>query len=130
MKRYHSLNIYFKIVVWSVVLMIITTLVSVYFFTVNQYEVPLGIIIGLGLGAFLYAMTGLIVLKDKDSNWLLASNFIRLLVLGGAIFGVGFLYYKMNIHAINLFALVGGYTAVIIIFVILTLIENKKESNK
>lgn len=106
--------------------MIITTLVSLYFLITKQIEVPLGIIVGLALGAFLYAVTGLIERKDDGSILLMASNFIRLIVLGGTLFGLAFLYYKGNVHVINIFGVVGGYTAVIIVYVVLILIENKK----
>ncbi len=128
-RKYCSLNIYFKIVVWSVVLMILTTLVSLYFFINNNFEVPLGIVVGLGLGALLYLMTGIIEFKNKDSIWLMAANIIRLFVLGGSLIGLGFLYYYANVHVINIFAVVGGYTAVIIIFVILFLLDKKEIKN-
>ena len=109
--------------------MIITILVSIYPLVTNNIEVPLGIVIGLSIGAFLYALTGILELKNVDTNWLLATNFLRLFVLAGALFGFAWLYYKSNIHVVNIFGVVGGYTADIIILIVLSIFDKKKEKD-
>lgn len=115
------LNIEHQTTVWSIIVTLVLTLLMVPLFFLSWMEIPLGFILGSSIGIITYFLLGLFNNKSKIKMALsmtITIMIIRLLVIGGILFLVGWLYYAKDIRIFNIFAVVGGYFMTIVINII------------
>lgn len=130
MKQWYSqLNIYFKTVFWTVLITlgVTITLTPLFFFGLMEY--PIGILVGGLFGALYYLAAGF---NQREINTRQGMTIdvvlivMRFVLLAGVFFALAWLYYKGNIHVINIFTFIGAY----LISVPMYLILFGKEKNK
>lgn len=127
-KALQKLNIYYQCSALSgfFLLLISLLLIPLYFF--NLKEIPLGILLGGIYGILIFYFTGL--LNDKLPNkyrWAIIIAILRFFLFGILLFLVGLCYYYWDVKLFNIFGVFGGYLFVVLIFIILQFIDNKKE---
>ena len=124
-------NIYYKCSILSgfFLALISLGLIPLYFFSLK--EIPLGILLGGGLGIISYLIVG--ILEDKRSTgykWAVVVSIVRYFVFALLLLLLGLCYYKWEIKIFNIFGFVGGYLLVTIIFVIIYLLTKHQEERK
>ena len=90
-------------------------------------EIPQGILLGGFLGIIIYLLLGLFDNKDKPKKSLIITSIIigvRLLLIAGVLFLVGWLYYGLGFKAFNIFAVMFGYFVSLAVNIIL--VEREK----
>lgn len=125
-KWFDNLNIYFKSSLLSTILLIVISLllIPLYFFKLK--EIPLGLMLGSGLGIIVYFLTGIFEEKKKDTyHWAIIIMVTRLLIFSVLLILIALCYYKWDIKLFNLFSFVGGYTLTLIMLVIFYIRKDK-----
>ena len=123
---FHKLNIFYKTALISFLLGVILSLVLMFLFFIGWAEIILGLIIGLLFGIIIYVINGIIENRQTNQRSYrlsIAFIFIRLVLLVGFMLGMGFLYYRGNVHTFNVIAIAGGYFLVELTFILLHLRE-------
>ena len=120
---YLKLNSDLKTSLWSAIIIIACSLVTLPLGIINLFEISLGIFIGGAINALFYLASGINKNRGEAKEYLIVD--VVLMITRFALFAAialifGWLYYKENIKIVNLFALVGGYFAPIIIFAIIS----------
>ena len=126
---YRNLNVYFKTVFWTVLIILAVTICLIPLFFFNLMEIPLGILSGGLFGALYYLIIGFNQKPDYSRKTMIIDVIIlitRFTLFAGAMFGFAWLYYKSNIHVINIFAFAGSYLVSMLIYLIVVGKENKK----
>lgn len=119
---YKSLKLEYKIVVWSLIILAALTICLIPLFFFSLMEIPQGILLGGGIGVITYLFLGLFNNPEKPKKSLIITTIIiivRFLIIAGILFLVGWLYYKEDMKAFNIFAVTGGYLLTIVINIIL-----------
>ena len=124
---YLELKIEYRVVVWSLIAIIglFVSTIPCYFFSLM--EIPQGILLGGFLGIIIYLLLGLFDNKDKPKKSLIITSIIisvRLLLIAGILFLVGWLYYGLGFKAFNIFAVMFGYFVSLAVNIIL--VEREK----
>lgn len=119
---YQTLKLEFKVVFWSLIVLsgLIILMIPMFFF--KLMEVPQGVALGGGIGIITYLLLGIFSNKDKQTKSMVLTTIViilRILIMGGILFLVGWLYYQKSFKAFNVFAVAGGYLVTIIIHFIL-----------
>lgn len=107
---YRKLNIPMRTAVLSLVALLIVLVITSFLFFIGYSEIPLGILLGGGVGIISYALLGLV--NNNGSKKPIASivlMIVRFLIVMGVLVLVGYLYYVEQIHLFNIFAVTGGY---------------------
>ncbi len=109
---YSNLKIEYRIVVWSliVILGLVISLIPCFFFSLM--EIPQGIALGGSVSVIVYLFFGLFNNKEKPIKSLAITIVIiaiKVLVIGAVLFLVGWLYYGVGFKAFNIFAVAGAY---------------------
>ena len=123
---YNRLNIFFKTAFLSFLLGVVLSLALMFLFFIGWSEIILGLIIGILFGIIIYVINGIIDNRQLEHNGYrlsVAFVFVRLVLLVGFMLGMGFLYYRGNVHAFNIIAIAGGYFLVELTFILLHLRE-------
>ena len=126
---YRRLNIEFKTVVLSTIITFGLIILMIPLFFISWMEIPLGIALGSLVGIITYLFLGLFNNKNKPIKsmvFTIAVIAIRLLVIAGILFLVGWLYYNKDIKLFNIFAVTGGYFISLVANIILLLGKEKK----
>ena len=119
---YRRLNIDYQTMVWSIIITLSLLLVLTPLLFFSYMEIPLGILLGGTIGALIYFFFGLVNTKTKLKTSValtISIIIIKLIVMGGILFLVGWLYYSKDLKIFNIFALAGGYLMTTIIYMIL-----------
>jgi len=119
-------NIKVGIVTALVTIFIFLTFIPCFFY--GWKEIPLGLILGGGLGSIAYVVQGLVAKKDEEKQATTLSILVmgvRFILFAGLLILIAFLYYKNNTKIFNVFSYVGGYTIATITLVIFMLKEKK-----
>ena len=119
---YRQLKMEYKIVVWSLIVLLGLSLVLIPLYFFSLMEIPQGILLGGGVGVITYLFLGLFNNKDQPKKSLTIAVIllvVRFLILAGILFLVGWLYYAKNFKAFNIFAVAGGYLLTTVINAIL-----------
>ena len=119
---YANLKLEYRIALWSAIVIVGSFLLCIPFYFFSLMEIPQGILLGGGISILIYLILGLCNNPEKPKKSLVITFVIiaiRLLVIGGILFLVGWLYYQMNVKAFNIFAVMGSYFVPIIINIIL-----------
>ena len=123
---YRQLRLEYKVVVWSLIVIFSLILLAIPCYFFNLMEIPNGIALGGGIAVILYLILGLCDTEEKSKKSLVITVIvltIRFLLIGGLLFLVGWLYYKVGFTAFNIFAVAGGYLIPLPVHIIV----NRKE---
>lgn len=123
-----SLNVYYKTAIISSLVGILLVAITCFLFFIDWKEIPLGFLVGLFVGVIFECLIGIVSDKTKISNkkgsfLTIFLTTIRVVVIGGTLFLIGYLYYGIGVRIFNIFSASFGYLLVTIILVILTLIS-------
>lgn len=127
--RFNKLNIYFRVTICSLILLVIFTMALSFLFFIGYPDIPLGLILGASINIISYFVLGLLEQRAKDESKGIGSIIVtvaRFIVLALAIVLVGWLYYEKNIQIFNIFSLVGGYIYPLCVLLILTVLQKKE----
>ena len=119
---FRRLNIEFQTVVWSIIVTLGLLLLMIPLFFFSLMEIPLGIALGAAIGIITYLALGLVDDKSKQKlsiGLTITIIVLRLLVVAGILFLVGWLYYAIGVKIFNIFAVIGGYLMTLIINMIM-----------
>ena len=125
---YQSLKIEYRISLWSSIVVVGLFILCIPFYFFSLMEIPQGIILGGGASILIYLFLGLFNNPEKPKKSLVLTFIviaIRLLVIGGLLALVAWLYYQEGVKAFNIFAVAGSYLVPIIINLILVRKENE-----
>lgn len=112
---YRKLNIPMRTAVLSLVALLIVLVITSFLFFIGYSEIPLGILLGGGVGIISYALLGLVNNKgDKKPIASIVLMIVRFLIVMGVLVLVGYLYYVEQIHLFNIFAVTGGYLLTVV----------------
>lgn len=109
---YRQLRLEYKVVVWSLIVICTLMLLAIPCYFFSLMEIPNGIALGGGIAVILYLILGLCDTEEKSKKSLIITVIvliIRFLIIGGLLFLVGWLYYRIGFKAFNIFAVAGGY---------------------
>lgn len=130
-KAFDKLSICYKCAVLSGLFLLLLTLCLIPCFIFGYMDIPLGFIVGFSYGILLYSIVGLY--EDKSHygyKGAITIIVVKYLVFGALLFLLGLCYYRWDVKLFNLFTVVGGYLIVLVIYVVLNLMEGKKERVK
>ena len=119
---YKNLKIEYQVSLWSAIVIVGLFILCIPFYFFSLMEIPQGILLGGEISILIYLFLGLFNNPEKPKKSLVVTFVviaIRLLVIGGILFLVGWLYYRMNVKAFNIFAVAGSYLVPIVIHLIL-----------
>lgn len=131
-ESFNKLNIYFRVTICSLILLVLFTLALTFLFFVGHLDIPLGLILGASINIISYFVLGLLEQKMKNNSKGLGSIFVtisRFVILAVFLVLSGWLYYGKQIHIFNIFAVVGGYIYPLFVLLVLTVIQKKENLN-
>ena len=126
---YRQLNIYFKTVLWTIIITLGVTICLIPLFFFNLMEIPLGILLGGLFGTLYYFIAGFNQREEYSKKGMVLDVVIlilRFLVFAGAMVGLTWLYYKSNIHIFNVYGFAGAYLLSLFVFILISGKESKK----
>lgn len=118
----------FKTFLYSIILGIISLISAIPLSFVGYWNIPLGIFVGLLINGGAYLLLYLSEEKESMTHSVkitMLINILRFVVLAIFAFGFAVLEYVFYIKSANVFAIVGGYLASLVIYIIVVLIERK-----
>lgn len=119
---YGQLKTEYKVAIWSAIITIGLVILCIPFFFFSLMEIPQGIALGGAIGVMTYLLLGLFENKDKPTKSLvltIVTISLRLIIIGGILFLVGWLYYAKGVKAFNIFAVAGAYLISLVANIIL-----------
>lgn len=119
---FNKLNPYYQTSLFSAVLLVLINLVLMFMYFIGLSEITLGLSLGVLFALIIYLINGIIEDRQNEKRAYHLSVtfiFIRLILLALFLLGIGFLYYRGNVHAFNIFAVAGGYFLVEFIFIVI-----------
>ena len=126
---YCQLNIYFKTVLWTIIITLGVTICLIPLFFFNLMEIPLGILLGGLFGTLYYFIAGFNQREEYSKKVMVLDVVIlilRFLVFAGVMVGLTWLYYKSNIHIFNVYGFAGAYLLSLFVFILISGKESKK----
>ena len=124
---YLKLKIEYKVVFWSLITVVGLFILMVPFYFFSLMEIPQGLALGGFIGVIIYLLLGLFENKDKPKKSMVITIIliaVKLLVIAGTMFLVGWLYYGLGFKAFNIFAVMLGYFISLAVHIIL--VEREK----
>ena len=111
MKKWFSqLNICYKTAFINAAIVMVAALATLFLIWFNYGEIPFGILLGGIIGTASYVFMGSV---DNNTNKRAIATIIltvvRFLIIGAVIFLAAWLYYKLELHYFNVFAVAGSY---------------------
>lgn len=131
-ERFNKLNIYFRVTIYSLILLVLFTIALTFLFFIGHLDIPLGLILGACINIVGYFALGLLEQKAKKNSKGIGNIIVtvsRFIILASTIVLVGWLYYEQNVQIFNIFSLVGGYLYPLIVLLILTVLQKKEASD-
>lgn len=128
-KKFSSLNIFWQTVICSSLLLVIAVGATTWCYFYNLMEIPNGIALGIAINLCFDIVFAVLEEKENKKSVLVINTILtvsRVLVMGGIMLLVAFLYYKQNLKIFNIFALIGGYTATLVVLLIMAIRKGKK----
>lgn len=119
---YDQLKFEYKIAFWSAVIVTGLVILCIPLFFFSLMEIPQGIALGGGVGIIIYLFLGLFNNSDEPKKSMVLTIIVitlRLVIIAGVLFLVGWLYYQVGFEAFNIFAVAGGYFIPVITNIIL-----------
>ena len=132
-EKISRLNIYIKTFLLSLIFSLLLTLALIPLFINGYMEIPLGLLLGAFVNYLFFLIIGLFEkdepFKQKKASWYVVMISLRLTVFILALVGSALLYYLADIHIFNVIAVAGGYLIPLIIFIVLALLERRKNGS-
>lgn len=131
-ERFNKLNIYFRVTICSLILLVLFTLALAFLFFIGYKDIPSGIILGASINIISYFILGLFEQKMKNNSRGIGSIVVtisRFVILAVFLVLSGWLYYGKQIHIFNIFAVVGGYIFPLFVLLVLTAVQKKETLN-
>lgn len=125
---YQNLSISRKVLFVSAIAVVVTYLSLIFGYFVNLSQLPNGLIVGGLVSLFAHLALTLTEKKDEENNkptLTIVITIVRFIVIGVLIFLAIYLEYELNVKAINVFTLIGGYLIPFIAYLIIYLAERK-----
>ena len=123
MKEWYSkLRLEYQVSLWSSIVIVGAVILCIPFFFFSLMEIPQGIALGGGLSILIYIVLGLVNNEEKAKRSLVLTIvviFVKMVLIGGLLFLVGWLYYGLGFKAFNIFAVAGSYFIPLIVHLIL-----------
>ncbi len=119
---YAKLRLEYQVALWSSIVIVGAVILCIPFFFFSLMEIPQGILLGGALSILIYIVLGLINNEEKAKRSLVLTIvviFLKMLLIGGLLFLVGWLYYDKGVHAFNIFAVAGAYFVPLVVHLIL-----------
>ncbi len=129
---YQSLSVNYKTSLWTAIVVIVATFITIPLMINGKYEYSISILLGGLIGCLSYLFFGLNDQKEatkKNKVITLTVIFAKLLIVVGLAFLFGWLYYGSEIHIFEPFSFIGGYfVSAIVLFVlyIVDLVKGRK----
>ena len=125
---YLKLKIEYQVVFWSLIATVGLFILTIPFFFFSLMEIPQGLLLGGLVGIISYLLFGLFNKENSKKEMAITIVIIavKLLVIAGTLFLVGWLYYGIGFKAFNIFAVMFGYFISLAAHIIL--VEREKHS--
>ena len=127
-EKFKNLSIFLQSFIMSTFVCVLLFLLMIPLIIFNWGEISYGLALGEFISFIFCLITGIFDSSKKEirnKGFLITMIILRLLVLGGVLLLVGYLYYTKGIHIFNIFAVVGGYFIPLVILIILALRERR-----
>lgn len=127
-EKFKNLSIFLQSFIISTFVCVLLFLLMIPLIIFNWGEISYGLALGEFISFIFCLITGIFDSSKKEirnKGFLITMIILRLLVLGGVLLLVGYLYYTKGIHIFNIFAVVGGYFIPLVILIILALRERR-----
>ena len=127
-EKFKNLSIFLQSFIISTFVCVLLFLLMIPLIIFNWGEISYGLVLGEFISFIFCLITGIFDSSKKEirnKGFLITMIILRLLVLGGVLLLVGYLYYTKGIHIFNIFAVVGGYFIPLVILIILALRERR-----
>lgn len=125
-----KLNVGYRVALYSTLIIALMMIVCIFCYFNGLSELPNGIALGGLVGILSYLFVGL---TDNPNKKGMAAAVIitvlRFVLIIGALFLSGWLYYKMNYHIFNIFAVLGGYFVSLIVFIVVLAFGKEKDGS-
>ena len=121
---YAQLRLEYQVALWSAIVVLGLFVLCIPFYFFSLMEIPQGILLGGTLSILIYIVLGLVNNEEKAKQSLVLTIVviaIKMLLIGGLLFLVGWLYYGKGVKPFNLFAVAGGYFIPLVIHVSLSI---------
>ena len=119
---YKQLRLEYQVAFWSVIVVLGLFVLCIPFFFFSLMEIPQGIALGGITSILIYIVLGLCNNEEKAKRSLVLTIvviFLKMALIGGLLFLVGWLYYGLGFKAFNIFAVAGSYFIPLIVHLIL-----------
>ncbi len=127
-----NLQIYYKTAFISAISLVAVMLITLFLYFIGYHDVPNGIALGGLVGILSYLILGLVEGKDarnKRSVGAIIVSIMRFILLATVLVLSAYMYFKLEYHIFNPFAVVGGYLISLVVLIILVRKESKNVSN-
>ncbi len=127
-EKFKNLSIFLQSFIISTFVCVLLFLLMIPLIIFNWGEISYGLALGEFISFIFCLITGIFDSSKKEirnKGFLITMIILRLLVLGGVLLLVGYLYYTKGIHIFNIFAVVGGYFIPLVILIVLALRERR-----
>lgn len=129
-EKFQALNVFHRTFVISFIVSLGLFILMIPFLFFNLGEISFGLILGEFVSYLFCFIMGFIDKTRPDSKkssaFLITALIMRLLILALVSVVAAYLYYKLNHHIFNVFAIIGGYFIPLAILII-NLIKERKE---
>ena len=125
MKRFDE---YMKAFILEMTIIVAALITMIPLFIKHYQEIPLGILLGGLIGGIPLLLFSLFQKNEENHKSLrltIVILIIRIVLISGVLFLVGYLYYQRNIKLFNIFATAGGYLLSTICLSIVFIISKK-----
>ena len=119
---YRQLRLEYQVALWSAIVIVGLFVLCIPFYFFSLMEIPQGIALGGTLSILIYIVLGLCNNEEKAKRSMVLTIVviaIKMLLIGGLLFLVGWLYYGKGMKAFNIFAVAGSYLIPLIIHLVL-----------
>ncbi len=130
MKKFKALNIFLQTFICSLILIIVVFLCMIPLIIFGYGDIAYGFVLGGFISIMGDLVLGLMTNKHNDdrkyAKKTVAVLVIRLVVLALVLVGASVLYYLFNIELFNIFSIVVGYFIPLLVLLLLSVLERKK----
>ncbi len=117
-----QLRLEYQVSLWSAIVIVGLFVLCIPFYFFSLMEIPQGIALGGILSILLYIVLGLCNNEEKAKQSMVLTIVVialKMVLIGGLLFLVGWLYYGKCFKAFNIFAVAGSYLIPLIIHLVL-----------
>ena len=123
-----NIDEYMKAFILDIAIIAVALIAMIPLFIFHYQDIPLGFLLGGIVGGVSLVLFSIFYKKEENRKSIkisIAISFIRILLIGGLLFLVGYLYYQKNTKIFNIFATAGGYLLSTICLMIIMVVSKK-----